>query len=240
MPYSMYGLILELLYGGAEVNSIMSVSVPMVFVLLFGTEIYRQMGTDGIYFFSRQRSRQRWYLRVSIRLLFYTLTWCMLQFGITLLTVFHFLPGQWNREYAVFVMLNFAGMVMFDFLLVYLVNVLSMCIGSTLAFVSTYMGCAASFYIGTIRRMTYASRIVINAGENPYTVGSRWMYLLPSELLQPRWDGEPGALLHDLSLYRRTMIGMGVIGIVLGGIFIVGLLAVRHMDIGLTDKERIF
>lgn len=189
----------------------------VLFNLLYGAYIYRDLYENSVYIFVRQRNRAKWFRQRLMELFGY----CVVYNTIFLGTIFA-LSVFWSNYAVDNVAINafvstYVMLLMFSYWTTVVINILAVRFGSTFSFIICYVG------------MLILSLLAINHEKIP--VIGRFDFLLkfnPLANVIVRWNDGIGQGLYP-AMYFVILIVITIL---------VGKVVVERMDIGLENREK--
>ena len=188
----------------------------VVFNLLFGMYIYRDLYENCIYIFTRQRSRTRWFINRSVQLLLFCLLYVFLFVGIT------FLLSAIHSDYSIdlmavkIVILTTILVTLFTYWVTVVVNLVAIKTGSTIAFLSCNIV------------LTILSALAVAHEKIPVIKNlSLLLFINPVANVTINWNANLGDNLMNI-IYFLVLITL-TLGI--------GAYLISSMDISLENKE---
>ena len=189
----------------------------VVFNLLFGNYLYRDLYENTDYIFVRYPNRIKWFLPRAKRLALYTILYVFLFLGITFVLCANFSSGEIDETAIWVLFITFIMLCLFTYWTTLIINLLSMRLGSTMAFISLYivMVVLAALAIGH-EKIPVINKCPLLLKLNP----------IANVVIQ--WEsGSKESLFHAVYFICLIMITLCV-----GGVF------VKRIDIGLINKEK--
>ncbi len=189
----------------------------ILFNLLYGSHIYRDLYENTVYIFTRQKNRTKWLWKRAAELFLYT----MLYHGLYTGTVF--VICQDYSQYGIdamaikFFMITYIMLVLYTFWTTLMINLLAFRFGETFSFIATY---------GFTLLMS-----VLAIHHEKLPVIKKLPFLLklnPVANVVIQWEGG----IEDAVFHVVYFLAVIAITMFLGGV------VVQRMDIGLENKER--
>ena len=207
-PSRMHTNIVMMLFGMFEI---------VVFNLLFGNYLYRDLHENADYIFVRYPNRIKWFCLRAKRLVLYTTLYVFLFLGITFVLCVNFSSGAIDETAIWVLFITYIMLCLFTYWTTLIINLLSMYLGSTMAFISLYvvMVVLAALAIGH-EKIPVINQCPLLLKMNP----------IANVVIQ--WEsGSKESLFH--AVYFICWI---IITLCVGSIF------VKQIDIGLNNKEK--
>lgn len=190
----------------------------IVFNLLFGNYLYRDMYENTDYIFVRYPNRKKWFFLHAKRLALYTTLYVCLFLGITFGLCVNFSTGEIDETAIWVLLITYIMLCLFTYWTTIIINLLSMHLGATMAFISLYivMVVLAALAIGH-EKIPLINQCPLLLKLNP----------IANVVIQ--WEsGSKESLFH--AVYFICLIS---ITLCVGSIF------VKRIDIGLINKEKV-
>lgn len=111
----------------------------VVFNLLYGSLIYRDLYENSAYIFVRQRSRRRWFVARSLELLAYGAVYALLYIGITFALCAGYSDQRVDAVAIKIVILTYILITLFTFWTTLLINLAAILVGTATSFVINYV-----------------------------------------------------------------------------------------------------
>lgn len=189
----------------------------IVFNLLFGTHIYRDLYENSIYIFIRQKSRIKWFVNRSFQLFVYSAVYNILFVLMTFLLCVIYSKQEIDIVAVRIVVITYILIQLFSFWTTLMINLLAIRIGATASFITNYMTLLALSFLA----VNYESVPIIK--NIPF-----FLSLNPVTNVTINWNDGIGKGLYP-AFYFLILIGTTML---LGGKII------SKMDISLENKEK--
>lgn len=227
---SFYSTMQELLYGtnmseeAAWTVCLLGITGSIIFSVLYGTYLYRQIDIQGIFYFVRQPSRKKWLIRSTFHLFLITFLWSFLQVMGAFAVAAVFTKAVIDIQVAGLFAMLLLMIAAFNFFVVYMVNLFSIRYGSVISFIIVYLLLLMSF-------------VIRSSLEHKYPVA----YFLPTEVHFWEWNEEISLNIGGLlALNKNIIISFFVLLLYIFGLVFAAYARVDYWDIGLENRENKF
>ena len=201
-------------------NSLFNLTTYLVFIIMFGTYIYKEININSIYALIRYPNRKTFFLNRTVRLFFICVAYSFLQVLIPFVWTGLVLSEEVTHAHLLVLFSSFLTIFLYNSLMVYMVNLASIGMGSVLGFISVYGIMLISFLLSN-------------------EVGAPWLYLLPTEVMTMNEISEGVTIWDFLKGNKVQWISTLVILIYIVILMFTGMRIVAHKDVSLSDQENI-
>lgn len=118
----------------------------MFFNILYGTYIYRDLHISQTYFFIRQNSKKKWYIKCILRLALIELFYVFIQVSLPALFAVANCNEVFSTEHIFKIIVSYVSLFMFTVISTLIVNILSLFCGSAISFFITYIYIIGAYY----------------------------------------------------------------------------------------------
>ena len=189
----------------------------IIFNLLFGSYIYRDLYENTVYIFVRQKNRVAWLWKRAAGLLLYTMFFHVLYTGMIFGLCLNFSKYEMDKLAIEIFFITYVMLVLYTYWITLIINLLAIRMGETFAFIITYIGTL----LLSVLAITHEKIPVLK--EFPVLLKFN-----PVAAMALHWEnGVEEAALH--MVYFVILIVLTLV---------IGSLVMQRVDIGLENKER--
>lgn len=195
-------------------TTVFGLSIPIIFNIIYGSYIYKDLQLNNIYYFVRFKNRKKWFLgsvsRLILSAVWYCLFWISFNYCLSLCNT----ESSINNENLRIVSICFLTVLSYTIITTMAVNIFSFFVGTATAFIIVYIIIFGLFYLSLrISEITFWG---ININISKFNIVDNTILTWKNELC-----------FQDLSVNLLYIFIL---------IFIL-LLLTENTDIGLKDKE---
>lgn len=214
-----YGMVYESSYKKEDSTlsyTLFSLSIPIVFNILYGAYLYKDLHLKNIYKFVREKSRMKWYIKNLLKLASITAAFCsiwlVIVYSVTIVNT-----GEGINAYTLKnLFICYLTVTEYTFVTTLMVNIFSFFFGTALAFVIVYVIICILYYITVFFETISIFGLKIDNSK---------INIIDNTMLT--WQGKidfSGVIVNMVYM----MICIAIIGII-----------ISKVDIGLKDKENL-
>ena len=189
----------------------------IMFSILFGVYIYRDLYENSVYIFVRQRSRIKWFLSKAVGLFLYCAIYNMLFVGIIFYLCTNCSGEEIDMVAVEILVITYIMILLFTYWMTIIINILSFRFGATLSFMINYVA------------LLVMSALAVSHEKMPIINKSQMLLKLnPVANVVIKWeDGIMRGIYPALYFWVLIVITL-----------FIGCIIAKNMDIGLENREK--
>lgn len=191
----------------------------IIFNLLYGSHIYRDLYENTVYIFTRQKNRIKWLCKRATELFLYTMLYHGLYTGIVLAICQDYSQYEIDALVIKFFIITYVMLVLYTFWTTLVINLLAFRFGETISFIAIYIFTLLMSVVAI-----HHEKIPL-IKEMPFLL--KWN---PVANVVIQWEGG----IEEVAFHAVYFILLIAITLLVGGVVI------QRMDIGLENKERTY
>ena len=217
---------------GTSVTELIAFSMRMfpnnIFIIVFGTLMYKHFCTASVYVFTRQTNRITWYTKEVCYLALYTFIFQLASAGVTILVTTIRYDVIWNKSGFVLVAFHIALQSFWLYMLTLTMNIIAIKSGSNFAFLMVagiQILCIALLGFLQIAENTFENLIIMN----------------PITRIILGWHSDPHQWFEDVLNSKYNVLFFShsfiMLGVLAGIITIFGAYVIGKHDLLIEDTE---